>query len=446
MLGFFTYYLWQVTYQQTLDYLFTTLPMFSRSGASAYKKDITNTVLLCNAIGDPQNKIRTIHVAGTNGKGSTSHMLAAIFQQCGYKTGLYTSPHLKDFRERIKVDGKLIAKDFIVSFVRKTKEISESIKPSFFELTVAMMLDYFARQQVDIAILETGLGGRLDSTNIVMPELSVITNIGYDHMNILGNTLEEIALEKAGIIKENIPVVIGETLPETKQIFLSEARKSGAEIVFAEELFTITDFSSCINKLEVEMKNTKTQQIKNYTLDLNGIYQQKNLRTVVTAIEALKKAGYLFDENKIHSALRQVKLLNGLHGRWDVIQQEPMIILDVAHNEDGIKQLLLQLKLFSYKNLHIVFGVVRDKDVSKILSLLPETAIYYFTKAQIIRALPEAELLEKAKKYNLKGGHFPNVNMALAAAKKNAEENDMILVCGSIFLVGEVTNVNETVI
>ncbi len=412
--------------------------MFSRSGASAYKKDITNTVLLCNSIGDPQNKIKTIHVAGTNGKGSTSHMLAAIFQQCGYKTGLYTSPHLKDFRERIKVDGKMIAKDFIVSFVEKTKEISESIKPSFFELTVAMMLDYFARKQVDIAIVETGLGGRLDSTNIVMPELSIITNIGYDHMNILGNTLEEIAFEKAGIIKENIPVVIGETLSETKQIFLSAAQKNQAEIVFAEKLFTIIDSKLCIDKLDVEMKNIKTQQIKNYTLDLNGIYQQKNLCTVVTATEVLKKAGYFFDEHKMHAALSQVKILNGLHGRWDVIHRKPLIVLDVAHNEDGIKQLLSQLKLFSYKQLHIVFGVVKDKDVKKILSLLPETAIYYFTKAQIMRALPEDELLEKAKQYNLKGTYFANVTMALATAKKNAEKNDMILVCGSVYLIGEV--------
>ena len=412
--------------------------MFSRSGASAYKKDITNTVLLCNSIGDPQNKIKTIHVAGTNGKGSTSHILAAIFQQCGYKTGLYTSPHLKDFRERIKVDGKMIAKDFIVSFVEKTKEISESIKPSFFELTVAMMLDYFVKQRVDIAILETGLGGRLDSTNIVMPELSIITNIGYDHMNILGNTLEEIAWEKAGIIKENIPVVIGETLPETKQIFLSAAVESRAEIVFAEDLFTFTDLRLYVDKLDVEMKNTNTQHIKNYTLDLNGIYQQKNLRTVVTAIEVLKKAGYLFDENKMHSALQQVKLLNGLYGRWDIIDWEPMIVLDVAHNEDGIKQLLFQLKLFSYKNLHIVFGVVKDKDISKMLSFFPETATYYFTKAQISRALPEGELLEKAKQHNLNGTHFPNVNIALSAAKKNAEKDDMILVCGSVYLVGEV--------
>ncbi len=412
--------------------------MFSRSGASAYKKDITNTVLLCNAIANPQNKVKTIHIAGTNGKGSTSHMLAAIFQNCGYRTGLYTSPHLKDFRERIKVDGKMISKDFIVSFVKKTKVISENIKPSFFELTVAMMLDYFARQQVEIAIVETGLGGRLDSTNIVIPELSVITNIGYDHMNILGDTLEEIAWEKAGIIKKNIPVVIGETLPETKEIFLSSAREKNAGLQFADELFTIIDSKSYIDKLDVELSNTITHEIKKYALDLNGIYQQKNLRTVLTAIEVLKKAGYILEEKKVHSALRHVKSLNGLYGRWDVVSLDPMLVLDVAHNEDGIRQLLSQLKLFSFNTVHIVFGVVKDKDVNKILSLLPQTATYYFTKAQIIRALPEDELQQKAKQYNLHGSQYPDVNTALAAARITAEKDDMILVCGSVYLIGEV--------
>ncbi|MEO6456454.1 MAG: Mur ligase family protein, partial [Ginsengibacter sp.] len=324
-----------MTYQETLQYLYTNLPMFSRSGAIAYKKDITNTVLLCEAIGNPQNKIKTIHVAGTNGKGSVSHMLAAVFQQSGYKTGLYTSPHLKDFRERIKIDGIMIPEDFIVSFVERIKEISEKIKPSFFELTVAMMLAWFAEQQVDIAIVETGLGGRLDSTNIVKPELSVITNIGYDHMNILGNTLQEIAFEKAGIIKEKIPVIIGETLPETKPVFLSAATGCNAEITFAEEEYAVTNFELHIDKLNVEVKNTNTQQIQNYTLDLNGIYQKNNLRTVITAIDVLVKSGYSFNAEKMHLALGKVKDLNGLHGRWDVIRHHPVTVLDVAHNEDG---------------------------------------------------------------------------------------------------------------
>jgi len=412
--------------------------MFSRTGASAYKKDITNTVLLCDFLGNPQNKIKTIHVAGTNGKGSTSHMLAAIFQQCGYKTGLYTSPHLKDFRERIKIDGEMVSEDFIVSFVEKIKVFSEQINPSFFELTVAMMLDYFAEQQVDIAIVETGLGGRLDSTNIITPELSIITNIGYDHMNILGNTLEEIAFEKAGIIKKNIPVVIGETLPQTKPIFLSTAQQQNASIIFAEELFTMTDFKLNVETLYLTLKNTGTNELQNYLLDLNGIYQKINLRTVITAVNVLRKSGYSLDDDKIHSALSHVKELNGLYGRWSVIQKQPMIVLDVAHNEDGIKQLLTQVSLCTFKKLHIVFGIVKDKEISKILSLLPPNAIYYFTKAQISRALPEAELLSKAKEFNLTGTHFPEVNMALTAARKNAAEEDMILVCGSVYVIGEV--------
>ncbi len=412
--------------------------MFSRVGAGAYKKDITNTVLLCESIGNPQNKIKTIHIAGTNGKGSTSHMLAAIFQQCGYKTGLYTSPHLKDFRERIKIDGRMIPEDFIISFVERIKGLSETISPSFFELTVAMMLAWFEEQNTDIVIVETGLGGRLDSTNIIKPEIAVITNIGYDHMNILGNTLEEIAFEKAGIIKENIPVVIGETLPKTKPVFLSVATARNAEIIFAEEKFTITNSEIFIDRLDIELKNIKTQQIQNYTLDLNGIYQKNNLRTVVTALDVLTQKGYSFNKEKIYSALRHVKELNGLYGRWDVIQQQPIIVLDVAHNEDGIKQLLSQISVFTFKKLHVVFGIVKDKEISKILSLLPERAAYYFTKAQIPRALPEEELLAKAKDHNLHGAGYPNVNEALLSAVKNAGIQDMIVVCGSVYLVGEV--------
>ncbi|MEP6596048.1 MAG: folylpolyglutamate synthase/dihydrofolate synthase family protein [Ginsengibacter sp.] len=412
--------------------------MFSKTGASAYKKDITNTALLCDFIGNPQNKIKTIHIAGTNGKGSTSHMLAAIFQQCGYKTGLYTSPHLKDFRERIKIDGEMITEDFIVSFVARIKTLSEQIHPSFFELTVAMMLDYFAEQEVDIAIVETGLGGRLDSTNIITPQLSIITNIGYDHMNILGNTLEEIALEKAGIIKKDIPVVIGETLPQTRPVFLSTAQHQTSSIIFAEDQFSIYDIKLDSENLYVALKDTDTNELQNYTLDLNGIYQQNNLRTVLTALDVLCKMGYLLNNDKVHYALLHVKELNGLYGRWSVIQQQPMIVLDVAHNEDGIKQLLTQLLLCSFKNLHIVFGIVKDKEISKILSLLPQNAIYYFTKAQISRALPEEELCAKAKEFDLNGVAFPEVNMALESARKNAAKEDMILVCGSVYVIGEV--------
>ena len=432
-----------MTYQQTLDYLVTKLPLFSKVGAAAYKKDITNTVLLCDASGNPQNKIRTIHVAGTNGKGSTSHMLAAIFQQCGYKTGLYTSPHLKDFRERIKVDGNWIEENFIISFVEKMKDISEKISPSFFELTVVMALQYFAEQKVDIAIIETGLGGRLDSTNVITPELSIITNIGYDHMNILGDTLEKIAFEKAGIIKPNVPVVIGESLPETKNIFLEKAKQCKSEIIFAETEYIITDSFLKINELDVEVTNSASNKKEKYILDLNGIYQQKNLVTVLAAIDELNNLGYNLEKENISSALASVKKITGLHGRWDIIQLEPVIALDVAHNEDGIKQLLHQISLCKYEHLHIIFGIVKDKDADKILSLLPKDAMYYFTRSQIPRALPEDELAAKAKQFDLHGEKFSEVNEALRAAMAKAHKEDLIVVCGSVFLVGEV-NLNSS--
>ena len=427
-----------MTYQQTLDYLVTKLPLFSKVGAAAYKKDITNTVLLCESSGNPQNKIKTIHVAGTNGKGSTSHMLAAIFQQCGYKTGLYTSPHLKDFRERIKVNGEWIEEDFIVSFVEKMKAVSEEISPSFFELTVVMALQYFAEQYVDIAIIETGLGGRLDSTNVITPELSIITNIGYDHMNILGDSLEKIAFEKAGIIKQNVPVVIGESLTETKNIFLQKAKECNAEIIFAEEKFRITNSVLKNNELEVEVSGTNVGKKESYVLDLNGIYQQKNLRTVLTSVDELNKLGYNLEKENIKSALASVKKITGLHGRWDVIHQHPMIALDVAHNEDGIKQLVHQISLCNYKDLHIIFGIVKDKEADTILSLLTKNATYYFTRSQIPRALPEDELAAKAKAFDLHGENFSEVNEALKAAIAKASKEDLIVVCGSVFLVGEV--------
>ena len=426
-----------MTYQQTLDYLVTKLPLFSKVGAAAYKKDITNTVLLCEASGNPQKKIKTIHVAGTNGKGSTSHMLAAIFQQSGYKTGLYTSPHLKDFRERIKINGEWIVEDFIVSFVGKMKSISEEISPSFFELTVVMALQYFAEQHVDIAIIETGLGGRLDSTNVITPELSIITNIGYDHMNILGDTLEKIAFEKAGIIKQNVPVVIGEAIPETKNIFLEKAKECNAEIVFAEEKFSVTNSVLKNNELEVQVSDVGKKE--KFILDLNGIYQQKNLLTVLTSIDELNKLGYNLEKENIKTALASVKKITGLHGWWDVIQQEPMIALDVAHNEDGIKQLVQQISLCNYKDLHIIFGIVKDKEADKILSLLPKNATYYFTRSQIPRALPEDELAAKANAFDLHGEKFSEVNEALEAAIAKASKEDLIVVCGSVFLVGEVS-------
>lgn len=427
-----------MNYEQTLNYLYTKLPLFSKIGAAAYKKDITNTILLCKASSDPENKIKTIHVAGTNGKGSVSHMLAAIFQLCGYKTGLYTSPHLKDFRERIKINGEMIREDFIVSFVEKMRTITEEIQPSFFELTVVMALQYFAEENVDIAIIETGLGGRLDSTNVITPEISIITNIGYDHQNILGDTLEEIAFEKAGIIKQNIPVVIGESIDKTKNIFLEKAKQCNAPIMFAEDEFVVRNYLLKNDSLEVEILKKDCNETQNYTLDLNGVYQQKNLVTLLTALDELQKLNYVFNKEKIYFALSSVKKLTGLYGRWDVIHEKPMIALDVAHNEDGIKQLLNQISMCKYENLHIVFGMVKDKDADKILSLLPKNAEYYFTKAQMPRALSENELNEKAKNYNLKGQSFAEVNEALKAAIDKALKEDLIVVCGSVFVVGEV--------
>ena len=406
-------------------------------GAKAYKADLKNTLALCNHLGNPENKIKTVHIAGTNGKGSTSHMLAAIFQEHGYKTGLYTSPHLKDFRERIKINGGMVPESFVVDFLAKTTRIAEEIKPSFFELTFVMALDYFASQNVEIAIIETGLGGRLDSTNVITPLLSVITNISFDHMDILGDTLGKIASEKAGIIKPGIPVVIGETVPETKIVFQTKAHQTGSPLFFAEDEFEILSANYDISHLEIETINIKNNKKYSYSLDLNGFYQQKNLLSVLTAIQLLKN-NFSLKEEKIKNALSKVKSLTGLRGRWEVIHQNPSIVLDVAHNEDGIKQLLKQISLSKFNQIHLIFGMVKDKDPAKVLSQFPKNAKYYFTEAQIPRALPAEDLKEKAEKYSLAGSAFANVNIALKSAINNATAQDLIIVCGSVFVVGEV--------
>lgn len=431
-----------MTYQQTIEYLFQHLPMFSRIGAAAYKKDLHNTIELCAALDDPQNKFKSIHIAGTNGKGSTSHMLAAILQQAGYKTGLYTSPHLKDFRERIKINGEWISEQFVIDFVAHTKKIAEAIQPSFFELTVAMAFYYFAEQKVDVAIIETGLGGRLDSTNIITPVLSVITNIGYDHMNILGNTLTEIAMEKAGIIKQSVPVVIGEYLHETKNVFLEKAAACSAPIYFASDEYEVANIISSTQTLQCTVTNIPDKITERFTLDLNGLYQTKNLCTVLCAEGILIDNGLEIKSEAEKFALANTKQLTGLHGRWDVIAESPTIVLDVAHNEDGIKQVLKQTADYGQqttgRKIHFVIGMVKDKEVSKVLSLLPADASYYFTNAHIPRAMDAAELQQKAAAYNLNGNYFDNVNDAIAAAKLNAAPTDLIVVCGSVFLVGEV--------
>ena len=431
-----------MNYQQTIDYLYKQLPMFSRIGAAAYKKDLHNTIALCNALNNPQTTFKSIHIAGTNGKGSTSHMLAAMLQQAGYKTGLYTSPHLKDFKERIKINGEMISEDFIIDFVERTKILTESIEPSFFELTVAMAFDYFAKQKVDIAVIETGLGGRLDSTNIITPILSIITNIGYDHMNILGNSLQEIAYEKAGIIKPTVPVVIGEYLPETKNIFIQKAKTCSSTIYFAQDAYKVSTINSGAQILNCDVTNIEQGITENFSLDLNGIYQTKNLCTVLCAEGIFIQLGFTIKDEDEKFALANTKKITGLHGRWDVIAENPTIVLDVAHNEDGIKQILLQTTNYKLQTsnckFHFVLGMVKDKEVEKVLSLLPKDAAYYFTNAHIPRALDAKELQAKAAAFNLIGEFYDDVNMAIEAAKQNAAAIDVIIICGSVYLVGEV--------
>lgn len=434
-----------MNYQQTIDYLFSRLPMFSRIGAAAFKKDLTNTITLCQQLGDPHQKFKSIHVAGTNGKGSVSHMLAAILQTAGYKTGLYTSPHLRDFRERIKVNGEEVSEEFVISFTEKMKSLIEDIEPSFFEITVAMAFDYFAKERVDIAVVEVGLGGRFDSTNIITPELSVITNIGWDHMNILGDSLEKIAFEKGGIIKQGIPVVVGEFLPETQPVFEKIALEKNATICYAKQNRNVLSWewsgrtpSEQRHELIVEVEDKGKTDHKKYQLDLPGIYQSKNLLTALEACSVLKELDYDLDETDIRTGLQKTKKLTGLHGRWEIIHEHPAIVLDVGHNEDGIKQITQQLELTTYHELHIIIGLVKDKEIDKVLSLLPGSAHYYFTQAQIPRALAADVLKSKAENQNLEGEIFPDVNTALKAAKDKAHKDDLILVCGSVFLVGEV--------
>lgn len=425
-------------YQQTIDYLFHRLPMYSRLGAAAFKSDLTNTITLCEAVGNPHLQFKSIHIAGTNGKGSSSHMLAAIMQTAGYNTGLYTSPHLKDFRERIKVNGEMVAESFVIDFTHRIKSLIEEIEPSFFEITVAMAFAWFAAKKVDIAVVEVGLGGRLDSTNIITPELAVITNIAYDHMNMLGNSLEEIAGEKAGIIKKGIPVVIGETLPETLPVFQQKAKEVGAPVFFAHEKRWIADWKQEKHELTVTVADNHTDDRKDYRLDLSGLYQAKNLLTVLEAADILIAHKWQIAEKDIEKALLQVKKLTGLHGRWEVIHQHPFTVLDVGHNEDGIKQIARQLEHCDFQKLHIVIGMVKDKDISGVLALLPKFATYYFTKAQIPRALSENELAAKAKEFDLNGQAYTSVKEALQHAVDLAHQQDMILVCGSVFVVGEV--------
>ncbi|WP_321376178.1 folylpolyglutamate synthase/dihydrofolate synthase family protein [uncultured Draconibacterium sp.] len=428
-------------YKATLDYLFSQLPMFQRTGPAAYKNTLDNTFKLDELYGHPHRKYRTIHVAGTNGKGSVSHMLASVLQSAGYKTGLYTSPHLKDFRERIKIDGKMIPESAVVDWVSNfiTNNNLWKIQPSFFELTVAMAFDYFAKEKVDVAIMEVGLGGRLDSTNIITPDLSIITNIGLDHTNLLGNTHEKIAAEKAGIIKTNVPVVVGTTQKETKAVFEQKAKKIGTPIYFADQDFEVAYSMLTVGgKQQLHIENKGNNVSQDLQLDLLGQYQHKNVPTVLKAVEELNKKGYQVDEDNLRNGLQSVIANTGLLGRWQVLGNNPLIVCDTGHNEDGIRAIVEQLENTAYKQLHFIFGTVADKDPGKVLALLPKQAIYYFVKADIARAMDAEELENRAKDFELKGEAYSSVNEAYETAKGCADKNDMIFVGGSTFVVAEV--------
>lgn len=427
------------TYQQAIDFLFNQLPMYQRIGKSAYKANLDNTLAFDQYFDHPHRQFKTIHVAGTNGKGSVSHLLASILAEAGYKTGLYTSPHLKDFRERIKINGEMISETEVVDFVNHHHGIIEALQPSFFEMTVAMAFDYFARQKVDVAIIEVGLGGRLDSTNIITPCLSVITNIAFDHTALLGNTLAQIASEKAGIIKPEIPVVIGQKHPETQPVFEQKAKELNSPIVFAEDGYSI-DYSLQTAHFEQVFQVYKDEMLtyKNLISALPGWYQRKNAKTVLAAIDQLKNLNWQISTENIYDGFKNVVKNTGLMGRWQILGTNPLIICDTGHNEDGITQIVAQLKETPYKKLHFVIGMVNDKEIDDVLKLLPTDAFYYFTQASIPRALEVAILAQKAMSFNLNGLQFYSVQEAFEAAKKNAAINDLIFIGGSNFVVAEV--------
>jgi dihydrofolate synthase / folylpolyglutamate synthase len=403
-------------YVQTLDYLFAQLPMYQRVGPAAYKKDLSNTLALCKALGNPHKKLQCIHVAGTNGKGSTAHMLASVLQENGIKTGLYTSPHLLDFRERIRINGDCVTEIFVVDFVTKVKDAMEDLKPSFFEITVAMAFHYFAEEKVDIAVIETGLGGRLDSTNVITPLLSVITNIGLDHTDMLGDTLELIAGEKAGIIKKAIPVIIGERHNETDKVFIETAEKLKAPITFAEDVIAP-------NKI--------------WQTDLLGYYQMYNVRTAMAALIELNNLGLNLDIKKCRRGISKVAENTGLMGRWQIIQEAPKVICDTGHNAEGLEEIVMQLNNESFETMHIVFGQVAGKETSQVLSLLPNDATYYFCKPSIVRGLDVEQLTASANELELNGQSYPSVMTAYTAALSSAGEADVIFVGGSTFVVAD---------
>lgn len=430
-----------MTYQESLDFLYQALPMFQRVGAPAFKKDLSNTLMLCDRLGNPQQALRSIHIAGTNGKGSTSHALASVLQTAGYKTGLYTSPHLKSFRERIKINGQEIPEAEVCRFVEAHRAFLEELKPSFFEMTVAMALDYFVREAVDYAVIETGMGGRFDSTNVVTPLLSVITNIGMDHMQFLGDSLEKIAGEKAGIIKQGVPVVIGQTQSETVAVFRQTAAQKNASIVFADQHMEVVPKGIVAGQLplravfEIRPVGGKTWDLP---MDLLGDYQARNLPAILLALDSLKSMGLRIREEAIRDGLANTQASTGLKGRWQILGKNPTIICDTGHNIDGFRVILDQLLNLSYRQLTLVLGMVRDKDVDEILALLPKDATHIFCQADQPRSLPADVLQQKALAYGLSGRVISDVNEALEFAKKNAVADDLIFVGGSTFVVAEI--------
>ena len=428
-----------MNYQSALKYLYDNIPMFHRIGPAAFKPDLSNSLALSNYLGQPEKSFKSIHIAGTNGKGSTAHMLAAVLQASGLKVGLYTSPHYKDFRERIKINGAYISENEVVDFVERIKPFVTEFQPSFFELTVGMAFEHFRRHKVDIAVVEVGMGGRLDATNIIEPECSVITNIGFDHEQFLGNTLAKIAGEKAGIIKNNIPTVIGEYNKETRDVFENIAFERSSNITFSEDNYRCHQLDNDgIYSTFTVWKNNE-QVFENLQLDLCGPYQEKNLLTVLSTIEVLQKIGYQISRQNIFDALSNVRALTKILGRWDILQQQnPMIIADSAHNSHGIAYVKKALSKIAYNNLHIVFGMVSDKAPEKLLTEFPADAKFYFCKADLPRALNAETLKEAAQNLGLSGEAYPSVKDAFETAKKNADENDLIFIGGSIFVVAEI--------
>jgi dihydrofolate synthase/folylpolyglutamate synthase len=430
-----------MNYRETLEYLYSRLPVFTRIGKAAYKADLSNTLALCAALGNPERNFRSIHIAGTNGKGSSSHFLASVLQEAGFKTGLFTSPHLKDFRERIRVNGRMIPARSVTRFVDQHKSLFETLHPSFFEMNVALAFEHFSDEKVDIAVIETGLGGRLDSTNVISPELSLITNISFDHMDLLGNTLEKIAAEKAGIIKSGVPVVITERQPAIAQVFNGRAAEYASPIYFAADHVRFEQEHTGLNGLQVKaLCNLADNPSQNFMLKspLAGKYQLKNLKGVLLALQLLKGQGWNISRNHVECGIKNVIRNTGLRGRWEQIGRRPAVICDTGHNEAGISEVLKMISMQSFRRLHIVWGMVADKEVDKILAMLPATACYYFCKAAIPRAMEAVQLEQLAGTHGLSGKTYTSVRRALAAARRSAHPDDLIFVGGSTFVVAEV--------